>query len=225
MLPIIDDVFNSATVAGAAVGGFAVVLSVFWSRLGDAAAPVFCVYAAGLIGLAAAMTVIYLAGRSTAEGQGAVIVLGCSVKGSRPNLSLISRTRAASKFLTDNPAASAILSGGQGADEDISEARCMFELLTDMGIDGNRLMLEDKSTTTEENIRFSAELLRNMAASGEVAVATSEYHQLRAGMICRRYGLKAYKCSSKTKLRILPVFLLREAFAVAKEILCYKFCK
>jgi uncharacterized SAM-binding protein YcdF (DUF218 family) len=163
------------------------------------------------------MLVIYIHGKTNATSQNVIIVLGCSVKGDVPSLSLIKRVDTAYDFLMKNQSSVAVLSGGQGKDEYISEAVCMKNLLLEKGISENRLILEDKSTTTDENIAFSLKLMNDRGLPKQVAVASSEYHQLRAKMICKRYGLVAFSQSSKTKTTILPTFLLREIFAILKE--------
>ncbi|MDE6767015.1 MAG: YdcF family protein, partial [Eubacterium sp.] len=160
---------------------------------------------------------IYRAGKNTADSEAVVIVLGCRVKGDKPSLSLEKRTDAAYRFLLNNPVAVAILSGGQGKDEKLSEALCMQKLLYDRGILKDRLIIEDKSTTTDENIRFSLEIIERLGMKKEVAIATSEYHQKRAAAICKRYGIKSSAVSSKTKMTLLPTFLLREMFGEIKE--------
>ena len=88
-----------------------------------------------------------------------IVVLGAKVNGTEPSISLSDRITAAYDYLTENPGVIAILSGGQGSDEGISEAECMFRKLTAMGIDKNRLWLEDKATSTWENLNFSLDRL------------------------------------------------------------------
>ena len=88
----------------------------------------------------------------TNEGAETVIVLGCKVNGSTPSKYLNDRCKKAAEYLKKNPDAVAILSGGQGSDEDISEAQCMENVLVKLGIEQSRLYKEDRSTSTSENI-------------------------------------------------------------------------
>ncbi len=214
--PIFEDVFNIATIIGCIAGAFPLILGILWKTLNtDLASTLLIAYTIGFAVLVLFMLIILHKGRSNASDQAVIIVLGCSVKGDKPSLSLLKRIDTAYDFLAENTDSIAVLSGGQGADEDISEAECMYRLLTQKGIDKKRLILEDKSKSTDENIKFSKQLIN----TDTVAIATSEYHQLRAHMICRRYGLKAYAQSSHTKLNILPTFLLREVLGIAKELL------
>lgn len=125
----------------------------------------------------------------TATNESIVIVLGCRVKWDRPSLALIERCNAAYRHLAKNPTAVAILSGGQGKDESMTEARCMFNLLCGKGIDPKRLYLEEKSTSTVENILLSKKIIEENKLSGKIALATSEYHLFRARLIAQRCGV------------------------------------
>lgn len=213
--PIFEDVFNIATIIGSIGGVFPLVLGLLWNKIGNVQKSILAIiYFFALFVILLFMLIILLKGKTKAAGQKTIIVLGCSVKGDKPSLSLIKRVDAAYDFLIKNKDSIAVLSGGQGPDENISEALCMYDMLIEKGIDKGRLLIEDKSTTTDENIRFSKKLI----LSNEVAVATSEYHQLRANIICRRYGLNAFAQSSKTKLTILPTFLLREILGIIKAL-------
>ena len=99
-----------------------------------------------------------------------VIVLGCQVKETGPSRMLRERLDAAYEYLTENPDAKCILSGGKGVDEPESEAMCMYKYLTARGIDEKRLYIEDKSTSTKENltVRVAAE---NGATAGKFELA------------------------------------------------------
>lgn len=142
------------------------------------------------------------------------VVLGCSVKGERPSTILWERIRAAYRYLSENPEAVCVLSGGQGKGEAISEAECMYRYLTDMGIDGERLLIEDASTTTEENLRFSMELLKERGIEGEITIVTSEFHEYRANAMAKRLGIVSYSTPSHTFLLYLPTYYVRELYGI-----------
>ena len=83
----------------------------------------------------------------------AVIVLGAGVNGNQPSLSLKTRLDAAIAYLeTTDPDVPVVLTGGQGYGEDITEAQCMYNYLTENGVDGGRLILEEAATTTADQI-------------------------------------------------------------------------
>lgn len=217
--PVFYKVFNFGTVAGVIFGLYSLLSGIFWNRLSDRFQGICVIIVVfGLLFGIKLMLDIYNAGRTKASGEPVIIVLGCQVKGDKPSLSLEKRADAAYRFLLKNPNSVAILSGGKGPGENITEAQCLRGLLYDRGILNDRLIMEDKSTTTDENIRFSKEIMEKLGLECEnVAIATSEYHQKRAKVICKRYGMTAYAQSAHTKLILLPTFLMREIFANIKE--------
>ena len=89
-----------------------------------------------------------------------LIVLGAAVHGDRPSLSLYHRLSSALDYLNTYPDSKAVLSGGQGKGENISEALCMHDWLVSSGIEEERLIMEDRSTSTMENLMFSMEKLK-----------------------------------------------------------------
>lgn len=119
-------------------------------------------------------------------------------QGERPSRVLSERLCAAYEYLNRNPKAVCVLSGGQGDGEEISEAECMYRYLTGRGIDGARLLLEDRSTTTAENLQYSMELLQQHGIDGSVTIITSEFHEYRANQTAKRLGITSYSTPSRT---------------------------
>ncbi len=152
--------------------------------------------------------------KNTSNGETTVITLGCRVRGDVPSLQLQARCSETVKYLEENPDAVAILSGGQGPDENISEGECMYNLITEAGIDKNRLYVEDSSTSTDENIAFSKKIIEENNLSDKIVVVTSEYHLKRAKMICKKNGLKANGIPAHSSFYSLPTFYTREVFGV-----------
>ncbi len=171
------------------------------------------VAAAVLVALTETVLMVRAAYHSPPENTTAV-VLGCSVKGTRPSAILEERLEAAYDYLSKNPEALCILSGGQGQGEDISEAECMYRYLTERGIDKKRLILETASTTTEENLRFSRELLNERGLGRTVTIITSEFHSYRAEKTAERLGLTAYSTPASTCLLYLPTYYVRELYGI-----------
>lgn len=146
-----------------------------------------------------------------------LIVLGAGVNGTRPSRSLRERIDAAYDYLVSNPEAVAIVSGGQGSGEDITEALCMFNELTAAGIDPERVWMEDKATTTLENLRFSLDLIEERTGTrpAKAAIVSSEYHLHRAGIFAGWLNLEAELVPAKTGIVPLRLnYYLREIFAV-----------
>lgn len=142
------------------------------------------------------------------------VVLGCSVKGTKPSRVLEERLEAAYDYLIENPEVYCVLSGGQGEGEDISEAECMYRYLTEKGIAPERLLCEDKSTTTEENLLFSKALLEERGISGDITIVTSEFHAYRAAKMAERLGMNSYSTPSHTFFLYLPTYYVRELYGI-----------
>lgn len=174
--------------------------------------------------LAAAVTVGFIvraAHPGELPGCDYVVVLGAGVRGTVPSLSLRERVNAAYDYLMANPQATAVLSGGQGPGEDITEAACMYRELTQMGIDPSRLLMEEKATSTIENLRFSLDLLEaeTGARPGKIAIVSSEYHIFRSCLFARHLGLEAVGVPARTAWFTLRLnYYLREIVAVWKYL-------
>lgn len=146
-----------------------------------------------------------------------LIVLGAGVNGTTPSLSLRERINAAYDYLTAHPQVTAIVSGGQGSGEDITEAQCMQRELTAMGIDPARIWLEERSTSTLENLKYSLALIQEKTGTvpASAVVISSEYHLYRTSMIAGWLGLEAELVPAKTTYIAIRVnYYLREIFAV-----------
>ncbi len=89
-------------------------------------------------------------------------------------------------------------SGGKGSDEQISEAAAMAGYLIDHGFPADRVILEDRSTNTEENIAFSQAIMEQLRPDARCVIVTSSYHAFRAGIIARRAGVRGQVASSRT---------------------------
>ncbi len=143
-----------------------------------------------------------------------VIVLGCKVKGTRPSLMLKRRLDTAYEYLKENDDTLVIVSGGQGQDEQISEAECMKAYLVEKGISPKRIYKEDKSSNTYENFKFSKEIMENYNLGNNLIVATDGYHQLRASMIANEMEIKTSSISAPTSVWLIPTYWVREWFAI-----------
>jgi len=145
-----------------------------------------------------------------------IIVLGAHVDGTRPTLALLERIRRALEYLEENPHTKAVLSGGKGDGEQVSEAQAMYRYLTEHGIDGERLLLEEHSTNTKENLAFSLKLLGDRPYS--VGVVTNNFHVFRGVAIGRKCGCKDI-CGIPSRYRSwrLLIYIPREILAIIKD--------
>ena len=146
-----------------------------------------------------------------------VVVLGAGVNGTVPSLSLRERLNAAYDYLVAYPEAVCVVSGGQGNGEDITEALCMFNDLTGRGIAPERVWMEDRATNTEENIRFSLDIIEEKTGTrpAEIGLVSSEYHLYRAWLLAGAEGVTSYGIPARTSWVTLRInYFLREIVAV-----------
>jgi uncharacterized SAM-binding protein YcdF (DUF218 family) len=122
-----------------------------------------------------------------------LIVLGAALHGDRVTWVLSNRLDTAAAYLTAHPETTVIVSGGQGSGEDIPEAAGMQRYLIERcGIDPDRILVEDRSTSTLENFAFSKALIeRELGADKKIAFVTTDFHVFRAGRVARTAGLTA----------------------------------
>ena len=174
--------------------------------------------------LAAAITagfIIHAAYPGEIQSCDYIVVLGAGVRGTVPSLSLRERVGAAYDYLSSHPDAIAVLSGGQGPGEDITEAACMYRELTKMGIDGSRLLLEENSTSTIENLQFSLDILESQtgARPAKIGIVSSEYHIFRATRFAKSLELEAVGIPARTTWLVIRLnYFLREIVAVWKYL-------
>ena len=146
-----------------------------------------------------------------------LVVLGAKVRADGPSLSLQNRIDAACAYLAAHPDTVAVVTGGRGEDEPMTEAKCMYDRLTAMGIDGSRIWMEDKATSTWENLRFSLDLIEEKTGSrpAKIGVLSSEYHLYRAGLFAKACGVEFIGVPARTTNPVLMVnYFLREVAGV-----------
>lgn len=143
-----------------------------------------------------------------------VIVLGAGVNGTVPKNPLRVRIERAAEYMSENEDTILIASGGQGSGENISEAECIRSILVGKyGIDNERIILEDRSTDTEENFKYSYEIINDPDAS--VGVITNGFHELRALSIAKRTGFtNAYSVPAVTLYPVGIHYVVREFFGM-----------
>lgn len=143
-----------------------------------------------------------------------LIVLGAGLKGDKVSHTLAYRLDAAKAYLEQHPRTKVIVSGGQGPDEWVSEAVAMKRYLVKSGLDANRIILEDQSTSTEENIKYSKAL---MSSEDQVAIVSSNYHMYRAKYIAKPLLTNAQGISAPSPYWSLLNYMVRESFTIVNE--------
>ena len=142
-----------------------------------------------------------------------LLVLGTVVEGTDPSSMLSDRIQAAYNYLTAHPDVICIVSGGKADAVNISEAQCMFNELTAMGIDPSRIRMEDRATSTVENFQFSLALIEEEtgARPETLGVLSSEFHLYRARMFARQEGVTPIAIPAKTSdIASFVTYFLRE---------------
>ena len=129
-----------------------------------------------------------------------VVVLGAKVRVTGPSASLWDRIHGAYNYLEAHPDAIAIVSGGQGEDEPITEAQSMYDELINLGIDPERIWMEDKATSTWENLNFTLDLIEEKTGQRpqKLGVVSSEYHLFRASLFAKKCGVEFVGIPART---------------------------
>lgn len=145
-----------------------------------------------------------------------IIILGSGIRTEEVTPLLRSRLDKAIQYYKKNNGVKLIVSGGQGADEPITEAAAMKKYLLSQDIPEYDIIEEGRSTTTYENMLFSKRIIEAREAGKDYTVmfTTNNYHVFRAAMYARRAGLKADGVGSPTALYFLPTAMMREFIGI-----------
>lgn len=177
-------------------------IGLFWNALGGFCAAGFgralkWIVLCGYLLLFAAFSITWVFIDSAARKHAhaapadAVIVLGAGLRGESPTLVLRHRLDTAIAYLQAHPDAIAILSGGQGEGEAISEAEAMARYMQAAGIPQARYIKESASRSTHENFAYSLACIEARGLS-RIAYVTTDFHIYRAGMVARKQGINAF---------------------------------
>ena len=129
-----------------------------------------------------------------------MVVLGAKVNPDGPSVSLWDRICGAYTYLEEHPDVIAIVSGGQGSDEPITEAECMYRELALLGIDPNRIWREEESTSTWENLNYTLDLIEEKTGRRpeKLGVLSSEYHLFRTSLLAKKCGVEFVGIPART---------------------------
>ena len=152
-----------------------------------------------------------------------MVILGCQVKSWGPSVLLQDRLDKALDYLEDHPDLTIVVSGGQGPDEPVSEARCMYDYLTEHGVDEAQILLEDQSHNTVENLRYTVDLLAEAGydTTADMVVVSNGFHLTRVRMLWSRvcggdYNLSTLAAPSSHVPSRLKMYI-REPLALVKS--------
>jgi uncharacterized SAM-binding protein YcdF (DUF218 family) len=207
------------------IGSLPIVASVFWKGVKGlckrskavrfSAIGVSVVYISGLIFCLIILCVLFSAQRvQELPPNLSVIILGGYVKGDEPSKELAERLDAAVPYLKANPDSICIATGGLEPDSKRTEAAVMKEYLVRRGIAQELIIEEEQASDTEENIKYSKEILDERNLGKDIVLVTSEYHQYRSQLRAKKHGLTPYPISRKSSVVILPCAYMREILGV-----------
>lgn len=218
-------VFNSGNIAGIAVMSFLLLMTVFWNRMksfretkAGKAITVF-IFVFLILGFVFAGFLSFNMARACfarPEKPNMVVVLGCQLWGEEPSPMLKKRLDKAYDLLVKYPDVPVVVTGGQGDDEVISEGEGMKRYLMRRGISEDRIIVEDKSTSTYENIKNAFEITDSMGLSRDITIATSEFHVYRASLMAKKEGAgEVTSAPSFTDINLLPTYWVREWLGIS----------
>ncbi|MGN0362367.1 MAG: YdcF family protein [Bilifractor sp.] len=151
-----------------------------------------------------------------------IIVLGAQVRTSGPSRVLRSRLDTASDYLKENPETICIVSGGQGPNEPCTEAEAMKKYLVGKGIPEGRILEENKSESTLENLEYSSKLLDRDRDS--IGIVTNDFHVFRSMRLAKKDGYRnVCGIAAPSNPLYLPNNMLRECLGIVKEVVCGNF--
>ena len=195
-----------------------IIKKIYATNAGKIATILIIITASAVILLVGVETAFMIKAATTKPSEDAtVVVLGCRAYGSRPSIMLATRLDAAYEYLVEHPDAVCIVSGGQGSDETMPEAECMYLYLTEKGIAPERIYQENQSTSTRENLLFSQEIIEAEGLNPEIAIVTNEYHEYRASRVGNDLEMECSAIPSKTPLWLFPTYYMRELYGILYE--------
>lgn len=226
LLPLVSRVVNVGVFLPAAVGaagmwwGFA---SPYRNRKGGrrVVTVVMITVVCMVIGLSGVMIGL-MAGAATRRPDDAepttVVVLGAGVRDdATPSRMLRDRLDSAIGYLQSHPQAVCIVTGGQGSDEPCTEASVMAHYLQQHGIDPARIRLEERATSTHENMQYSMQMIRDEGLPTNVVIATQEFHQYRAARMAYAAGAgEVSALTSASPPHLLLCYWVRECAAICR---------
>lgn len=160
-------------------------------------------------------TVMLLSNKKRCSNYDVLICLGYVLKNNQMNDTLRYRLNLLTEKAKLYPAAKIILCGGLSESNTITEAELMEKYLLEKGIDSSKIIKEDSSATTIENIENARVFLNN---NDNILLISSSYHCLRARLLCIKQGINVDTCGSRFPLKLLSNELLLEKYCLFKDV-------
>lgn len=162
--------------------------------------------------------IFYSAKENKTDDVDFVMILGAGLKGDRITATFKNRLDMGYDYLIKNQRVKVIVTGGKGIGETITEAEAMKKYLVNKGIDENRIIMEDKATSTMENFKYSKKLLPLSTKKYSIMIVTSDFHLFRSKILARRNRFIPYGLPAKTWSGVFINSCIREYFAVIKSL-------
>lgn len=172
-----------------------------------------CLIIGGIFELGLYSFVVHQGNSESPEKSDVLLVLGCRIHGDQPSLSLKYRLERTLELYKEGYGELVIVSGGQGSDEIISEAKLMKEYLVDRGIPSEIIFTEEQSTSTWENINYSKTIMDQLGLKSAVVV-TNDFHIYRSISMAKDAGIKATGAPAPTVGWLKYSNRIRETLAV-----------
>ena len=208
---------SNPTIGFALQAGFSVLVmayAVFFNRISKkihVGLGIMCIFPVAFV----VFLFIYGNTGNVTYNEDVVIVLGAGVRGEIVTRPLARRLDAAFDYWQRNPNVYIITTGGLGNRATITEAEAMARYLVRRGMPRERILLEEQSTSTYENLKFAREILDGRFPDGFSAVlVTNDFHIFRAVQTARSIGLDVNRRGAYTDWYSWPVNYLRETLAI-----------
>ncbi len=224
LLPVLHGGFALGAAFGFCVCILGFLLLQFYSRLAGkggwkkaAVRLISCFYVVGFV-WAGYLTAMMLSAQYQTPPAGTnVIVLGAQIySAERMGTTLTNRIERAYDYLEENPSSVCIVTGGQGNDEPCPEALAEKNALLRLGINENRIYMEDQSKNTRQNMRFSKEIAEENQLGSQFVIVTQGFHMYRALLLAESAGITPYPLTADTDLILLPEYYGRELLSLTK---------
>lgn len=179
-----------------------------WSTTLYAVISLSAFYVLALLAMYSLSAILNLVHLKKSRNADYIVVLGAGILGTKVTPLLAARIDRGIELLECNPNAVLLMSGGQGPGEDIPESEAMAAYALDHGVDADRILMEQQSVSTEENLRFSKALMEK--EKPKIIIVTTAYHVLRALILAKQQGIRCVGFGAKTKWYFTLNALMRE---------------
>ncbi len=208
-----------------AAGSFLILLTRAWDHLNVRTAKVLSLtlLILGIIFIITEVIIISYSLKPAEKDADYVIVLGSQIRDDGPSLDYKARLDSAYDYYRNNPDTFIICTGAKGPSEPVSEAKGGAEYLIRSGIPKEKILIEDQSRNTFQNLENAAKLIEKQVgdpAGSDIVIVSASYHLYRAHILAEKIGFRQISCQGGHGLRILqPHYYTREFFALIKEMI------